>query len=211
MMTRIVVVLVLVSVRSVWADDVADVEVPPRFGEWGEALEAPYMTVTLGAHMRVLPRTGSRDPGVAARTISQPETTTGSQRSYTFAQRAVVAVANPLFLGVEAEIGLGGLESGVVERSVAAGGLVLVGFHAGFGPIAADVELGGGGRFLETANPTHGLLGGEGVVEVRVRAEIWLTPWFTAGGVLGSSVIAKGDWMAGLYLGFHTWSFGGRR
>jgi hypothetical protein len=50
-----------------------------------------------------------------------------------------------------------------------------------------------------------------GVVEARARAEVWLLPWITAGATLGANVTALDDWMAGLYLGVHNRTFGGRR
>jgi hypothetical protein len=49
------------------------------------------------------------------------------------------------------------------------------------------------------------------IVEARARGEVWLSPWVTAGATLGANVLAQGDWMAGLYLGFHSRAFAGSR
>lgn len=49
------------------------------------------------------------------------------------------------------------------------------------------------------------------VIEARARGELWLSPWLTAGAQLGTNVLDRGDWMAGLYLGVHSRAFAGTR
>ena len=49
------------------------------------------------------------------------------------------------------------------------------------------------------------------IVEARARAELWLNPWITAGATLGANVLEQHDWMAGLYVGFHSRAFAGGR
>jgi hypothetical protein len=51
----------------------------------------------------------------------------------------------------------------------------------------------------------------DGVVEARARGELWLSPWITAGATVGASVLDRGDWMAGVYLGVHSRAFAGSR
>ena len=51
----------------------------------------------------------------------------------------------------------------------------------------------------------------QSVVEVRARASTWLTPFVSLGATAGASVIDRGDWMAGLYLGVHSHAFAGNR
>jgi len=50
----------------------------------------------------------------------------------------------------------------------------------------------------------------QAVLEARARAELWLNPWITVGAQAGANVAAKGDWMTGLYFGFHSRAFAGR-
>lgn len=50
-----------------------------------------------------------------------------------------------------------------------------------------------------------------GIVEARARGEMWLGPWMTLGATIGANVAAKGDWLAGLYLGLHSRAFDGAR
>jgi hypothetical protein len=49
------------------------------------------------------------------------------------------------------------------------------------------------------------------IVEARARAELWLNPWLTAGVTLGTNVLERDDWMAGIYLGAHSRAFAGGR
>lgn len=49
------------------------------------------------------------------------------------------------------------------------------------------------------------------IAEARVRGELWISPWLTAGAIVGTSVIEQHSWMGGVYLGVHTRSFGGGR
>jgi hypothetical protein len=51
------------------------------------------------------------------------------------------------------------------------------------------------------------IVANRGVVEARARAELWLSPWITAGATLGTNVLERDDWMAGLYLGVHSRAF----
>jgi hypothetical protein len=49
------------------------------------------------------------------------------------------------------------------------------------------------------------------IAEARVRGELWLSPWVTAGVTAGTSVLESHAWMGGLYIGLHTRAFGGER
>jgi hypothetical protein len=59
--------------------------------------------------------------------------------------------------------------------------------------------------------PTQADMKTDGLLEARARVDVWLAPWFTIGGSVGASLIEEGSWMAGLYLGFHTWAYAGDR
>lgn len=105
------------------------------------------------------------------------------------------------------------------ERGFAVGGLAVAGYRARLGPASISVEGAAGARSVryhfasayQDCAETTSIVETNGVVEARARAEAWLGPWVSAGATVGSSVIARGDWMAGLYLGFHTRAFGGSR
>jgi hypothetical protein len=84
---------------------------------------------------------------------------------------------------------------------------------------ALAVELSGGVRAVSYGfhSTYHDCVAGSSVVtfgpiaEARVRGELWLSPWLTAGVTVGTSVLESRTWMGGLYLGVHTRAFGGSR
>jgi len=81
------------------------------------------------------------------------------------------------------------------------------------------IELAGGVRAASYSfeSSYHGCLQATSVTavapiaEARVRGELWVSPWLTAGLTAGTSVIEPHAWMGGLYLGVHTRAFGGER
>lgn len=177
----------------------------PGFGTWGAARESAYTVATIAAHVRVLPRP-PRD--AIARSTSEPAPAGGSDVSYGFAEGITFAVARPLFVGVELELGMSSVAEDPSSRALRIGAAGLIGLQVPLGPLALAGELAGGGRVLETTREVR--IEADPTLEARVRAMVWLSPWFTVGGVLGSSLVTEGEWMAGLQLSFHSWSFGGR-
>jgi hypothetical protein len=97
-------------------------------------------------------------------------------------------------------------------------GLGVLGVRAGernrFG-----IEVAGGMRNVSYHYTSHYLAcenemtvtASQKVLELRARASTWLTPFLSLGATAGASVIDRGDWMAGLYLGVHTHAFAGNR
>lgn len=104
------------------------------------------------------------------------------------------------------------------------GGLVvgaagIGGVRASLGPASFAVEGAAGLRSVRyqfeseyhhcitttTIGSTHQIL------EARARAELWLNPWISAGATLGTNVLARDDWMAGVFVGFHSRAFAGSR
>jgi hypothetical protein len=105
------------------------------------------------------------------------------------------------------------------ERGFAIGGLAVTGYRTTVGPTSIAVEGAAGVRTVQyhfasayhDCAQTTSISETRGVVEARARAETWLGPWVSVGATVGTSVLARGDWMAGAYLGFHSRAFGGGR
>ncbi len=101
--------------------------------------------------------------------------------------------------------------------TVVMGGAVL-GIDRGYGRVSLGGELFAGGRGLGVkatsrrgaceTSATH--IAGHAIVEGRVRADVWLTPWITVGAYAGKDVI-DGQASAGLSLGGHLRAFDGGR
>ncbi len=182
----------------------------PRYGLWGASLEAPYMFAAVGMSIRSLPRISHASGGVvpvSARMTTAP-LDNGADSSLSYVERFSVAVSPALYFGIEAEIGFSDRQRADPDiRRVRAGGVGLSGLRVGSGPFSLGVELAGGARVVESG------LGHEMVTdpvfETRLVADVWLTPWVTFGGAVGASLLERGDRMVGLYLGVHTYSFGG--
>ena len=68
-------------------------------------------------------------------------------------------------------------------------------------------------HFAKAGNDSNAraIVANRSVVEARARAELWVSPWLTAGVSVGSNVLEKNDWMAGLYFGIHSRAFAGTR
>jgi len=112
-------------------------------------------------------------------------------------------------------------------RTMESGRLSSAGFHARYpaqasalsarGPLGMRTAGGVRAASYSFESSYHGCLQATSVTavapiaEARVRGELWVSPWLTAGLTAGASVLEKHAWMGGLYLGVHTRAFGGER
>jgi hypothetical protein len=193
---------------SVEATDVVGYRECPAYGMWGSNLRDTYVFLDVGVTMRHFASRGSSD--TTARSTSPIGTSEGGDDAYLFDERIGFVLTHNLYTAVDFE--LGDITDSRPTRSdahaIVVDGLVSVGLRGGLGPFVLQGELAGGAM---AASSTTRDLPTEAMFEARGRADLWLSPWVTVGAALGASLIRQGDWMAGLYLGFHTWSFGGDR
>jgi len=177
----------------------------PRYGAWGAPLEAPYMVITFGVNIRHLPP----DPETATSrsTVSTAAESAGNDPSYSFMEQIAISLTRFMHLGLEIEISPTGDETPPGRRTYAAGSQLVFGLHGSTRLLKLGIELAGGGRIVDT----HRANGGqeEVVLEARARGDLWLTPWLTVGGAIGKSLIDPNDWVMGMYVGAHSYSFGG--
>ncbi|MBA3541952.1 MAG: hypothetical protein H0T79_20215 [Deltaproteobacteria bacterium] len=195
------------------------------YGSWGRALQLPHFAFEFGTGMRRF-----ADPVGTMNTLAgeggyDVVGGAGVDSAVTTQMRMLVGLSGPLYIGVEGEIG--GLVSAPPIRAVSErlptmearsgmvlGATALVGAMWRTGRSALGIELAAGGRSVVYEFDGHGAkfatTAGGAVVEPRVRAEYWLSPWFAAGAMAGANVVASGDWMAAGYLSVHTRAFGGR-
>ncbi|MEO8701063.1 MAG: hypothetical protein ABI867_13525 [Kofleriaceae bacterium] len=128
---------------------------------------------------------------------SESSTTTVGHEGVTGSAQFTMTTHRSFYLGGE-------LEAGTLDNpgSNVAGAYAVAGAqHAGrFGSLG--VEVVGGWRALRYS------LGDEqvskGIIEPRVKAELWLSPKLTFGGTAGATLGEEGVWMAGLFLGVHS-------
>jgi hypothetical protein len=215
-------VAVMTDVAPTWAT--ADLDHPPclenetevvgyrrctRYGSWGANLLDPDMFVQVGMNIRHF--TGGA-PLAAARTTSpvRMPTDTGND-ALMFDERIGYPLSTGIYLAFDFELGnFANSESNKAnDRDFVLDGLLSLGARGGLGPFSLGAELAGG--VMQSSFPRQTNEETDGIIEARGRAELWLAPWFTVGGAVGASLLDRGDWMAGLYLGVHTWAYAGDR
>lgn len=128
------------------------------------------------------------------------------------AMRLGFALGRHAYAGVEGELGgaVANGEMGASTRGTYVAGYGVLGLSAGASRATLAAELAAGVRDIsDDSSDSMTVNTPSGVVEARVRGEVWLTPWVSAGATVGSSLIDRGDWMAGFYLGVHSRAFGG--
>jgi len=178
----------------------------PPHGMWGAALEAPYVVVGIGFNMRRLPRHPTTSP-IARSTDTWTVEPYGSDMSYTISQTIDIVTTPVSYIGLDVEVSPTASEAlAPGERSMAAGGALLLGLHGGNSALKVGVELAAGGRVVDSQDVFNGE---EAVLEVRAHGDFWITPWFTIGALMGASLLERGDVVTGIQLGFHSWSYGG--
>jgi hypothetical protein len=149
--------------------------------------------------------------------------------------RASVGLSRAVYAGLEVDLGGITRPSTATTEATSAGvlgspdvqpghgllvdSLGIAGVRAATGFGALGVEFAGGLRAVsygfhssyhdcQQATSVNALAA---VAEARARGELWLSPWLTAGAMLGTSVLERNAWMGGLYLGIHSRAFGGDR
>jgi hypothetical protein len=187
------------------ANDVVGYRRCPAYGAWGENLIAPYVFVDIGFNVWhfTLPQSNPPVARAASSIMQPPASTSSEEHALTYDERVGVGFRYGLYIAFDFEIGAFGSQPSSSDLLA----LVSAGLDHRFGPITIGGEL-TGGVLAYSSETVPGLIG-EGVLDVRGRADLWLTPWLTIGGVLGKSVLGEG-WMGGVALGFHTHAFGRR-
>jgi hypothetical protein len=212
-----------------------------RFAAWGKSLEAPQVILEAGALVRRFPsllggQVGSVAHGVESFTYHtiQPASVRRFDTAVLSSLRATVGLTHVLYGGLELDLGsvfpreasaemtstgVFGSPDLQPRHGLAADALGVAGVRVGTGFGALGVELAGGVRSVAYAFRSNyhdcwqstSVSALAAVAEARVRGELWLTPWLTAGVAVGTSVLERSAWMGGLYLGVHSHAFGGDR
>jgi hypothetical protein len=145
--------------------------------------------------------------------------------------RGGVGLVHGLYVG--AELGIGGLvrraptatemmSAGTfgspelaAQSSMIVESLAVAGVRGPVGPGTLGLELAGGARSVSYSYQSTyhdcvqitDVTSVGAIAEARARAELWLTPWLTAGATLGTSLLERGAWMGGMFVGVHTAAF----
>lgn len=184
-------------------DGVVGIRRCPDFGVWGAALEEPYLIASFGLTIRRIPHGDARAPVAERSTTPQPPAGDDLTTSYAIVQQFTLSVSRHLFVAHELEISPTLDDSPEPDdHRMAVGTQLVAGIHAGTRWITLRAEIAGGIRVMQNQDD-------EGVLEARLRGDLWISPWVTFGAAAGTSVLDRREKMLALYIGMHTWSFGG--
>jgi len=218
---RAVILMAILAPSVAWADgstmkedcvdesDVVGFRRCPEYGEWGANLLDPYVFVDFGMNRRHFVASGT-PPALAARTTTGMTSKSGSTDALTFDERVGFRISHNIYLAFDFELGNFEVDdSDPTTHDVILAGFGAIGWRGDVHLGVLSVELAGGG--MEYSYPTDTSMHKQALVEARVHGDIWLSPWCTLGGMVGTNLLEKGDWMAGLYFGFHSYAFAGDR
>lgn len=181
-----------------------------RFGDWAIG-RMPHIMIELGSAFRRMPSAVAS--GGADMDVGSVFRLSGELRHH-------------IYLGAEGELGgqaafapadptvMPGMWS--QRHGVMYGAAAIVGVRVSTGRAVLSPELAVGGRGViypfnvrdSGVTHEHDLELGRLVIEPRVRGEVWLSPYVSGGLTVGANTVARGDWMAGVFLGLHTRAFG---
>jgi hypothetical protein len=157
----------------------------------------PQVLVDVGANVRQFAGDGA---SATART-TMPESPRNSAGLFDI--HIAVDTSHAFYVALDNE--LGGLDGEPGTEVIESAGAVGVRVPFGAGAIAS--ELAGGARVFVYDSPTvmpRSDGGFVAVLELRVRGELAVTPWLNAGAAVGTSLVDRGDWIGGLFLGLHN-------
>lgn len=186
------------------SSDVVGYRQCPAFGEWGQAASDPYVFVQLGMNLRHFVHGMGN---ATARRAGPAPVGAKTDDAMTVDERLGFGITHHLYAALDIEFGnFGEFDSNsATARDVVLDGMGSIGLRGSLGPLSLAVEVAGGG--LAYTYPTDADYHTEPVVEVRGRADVWLAPWFTVGAMAGSSLLRSGEWVGGVYVGFHTHAY----
>jgi hypothetical protein len=188
--------------------DVVGYRACPAYGAWGDNLLAPYVFVDIGVNFWTFSGLSGGANASTARSVdsaSGSSTARSTDRLITYDERVGVGFAYGLYLAFDFELSAFAEPPTTTTSGLLA--LLSAGIQHKLGPITLGGEITGG--VLAYSPETSTDLAAERVLEARGRADLWLTPWFTIGGVAGESLFHDG-WMAGFQIGLHTHAYGRR-
>lgn len=133
---------------------------------------------------------------------TDPDPSLGEGTAVTSSLRFTGRTRYNTFVGVEGEFGqLVGF-----EHSNVGGAYGVVGARGDLGRVRLSAELVGGRRWVryevnDRSDPS------KMVAEPRLRADLWVSPYWTLGGAVGATLSDRQVWMAGIYIGLHDKAF----
>jgi hypothetical protein len=205
-----------------------------RFGTW-DSRRIPPTLITMGSTLHFFPMRGLRFSGVAQHDTAMRYALRGEQTgdqaaALTWDMRTTMGLGRWLYAGAESQVGklyLDGTPLAMQDDLVIdpAGSLYAsAGVVAGIRvPLGGDLELRaeavGGVRVVSLTvhsqhldcQATSAVADIEPLLETRIAAATWLSPWLSIGAAVGGNALQRGDVTAGVFLDGHLRAFDGGR
>jgi len=165
----------------------------------GENL-VPYVFVELGAGVRhFAPSQAAHSAARSVSPVTMPERASATDMTYD--ERVGVGLPLGLYAAWEL-VAIDAQPARVTEAQPVLFAFLTAGFQQRVGTLSLAAELAGGVLAYSE--------GYDAAAEARVRADVWVLPWCTVGGLVGTSLIRRDEWVAGIEVGIHTHSYGTR-
>lgn len=178
-----------------------------RFGEWGRVAREPDMAVEVGLgmhHVLAPPVPPMMATARGAALARYADLGTGDVR--------ISAGAHGLYGGVE--LAVGDLTRDTYPLGAFVQGGAIVGGRVALAPFEVGAELFAGGRSIRLThniNDSKAAADRSGVVEARLTAGMWATPWLLVEATAGSGIVDRNEWDASIGVAFHSRTFAGER
>lgn len=191
---------------TVFTDYVGNRECNTMFGTWAAPARLPPMVLDWGMQLRSVDVPTDHGRGLAPAITSD--------------FRYGVGIAHGVYVGLDTELGVAWGAAGELPGHDRTGDALYLGasgfagWRHALGRFSLSGELAGGVRTVQgntqagaatIASDTAGLL------EARLRAEVWLSPWASFGLTAGVDTLDPKEQLGGAYFSFHTRAFGGDR
>lgn len=178
-----------------------------RFGDWSRIALEPDMSVEAGLgvrHVLAPPVPPMMMSARGAALVRYADLAAGDVR--------FTAGAHGLYAGVE--LAMGDLTRDTYPFGAFVEGGGIVGARLALARFEVGAELFGGGRSIRLTrniNDNKATADRSGVVEARLTAGAWLTPWLLLEASAGTGILDRQEWLATVGVAFHSRSYAGER
>lgn len=178
-----------------------------RFGDWSRVAREPDISVEVGVGMRHV-----LSPPIPPMTMVARGAQLARYADLAAGDVRFSAGAHGFYAGVE--IAMGDLTQDTYPFGAYVEGGALVGVRVSVASFELGGELFAGGRSIRLThniNDNKATADRSGVVEARLTAGLWLTPWLLLDAAAGTGILDRQEWLATIGVAFHSRSYAGER
>ena len=178
-----------------------------RFGDWSRVAREPDMAVAVGLGTRHIVA-----PPIPAMMASTRGAALARYADIATGDLQITAGAHGLYGGVE--LAMGDLTRETYAFGAFVQGGAIVGGRLPLAPFELGAQLFAGGRSIRLThniNDNKATADRSFVLEARLTAGLWVTPWLLVEAAAGSGLVDHNEWDATIAVAFHSRTFAGER